>query len=121
MRVQVFFMVPVPLIHGILEMEPLLFPGKLSITLSVRLETYSVQLTVTNSLSQTDQVTKSIVIEPDDNPPFLVTEQKFSVIQGKTVILNLKTAQDFDSTSLTYSVVSKPFTGNPVKLFLFKQ
>ena len=73
--------------------------------------TYSVQLTIRDLANQTNQVTKNIVIGPENALPVLISQQEFSVLQGSTVRLNLKNAFDIDSTSLTYSVVGNPSQG----------
>ena len=73
--------------------------------------TYSVQLTVTNSLGQMEEITRDIIIEPDGSRPILPIQQEFSVTEGKTIAINLKSALDFDDTSLTYSIVDDPQEG----------
>ena len=84
---------------------------------------YTVGLTVTDNFGQTHQVMKKVVLKAatENSVPILVKggvphpiifrEQYLSVRSGKTISFTLNGALDFDSTALTYSVVSMPTHG----------
>ena len=74
--------------------------------------TYRVGLTVTDNLGQTHQVIKKVVLLGNENlAPVIFGAQSFRVLSGQSLTFNLNSALDFDSTTLTYSVVNMPTQG----------
>ena len=74
--------------------------------------TYTVGLTVTDNLGQTHQVIKKVVLSGNENlAPVIFGAQSLRVLSGQSLTFNLNSALDFDSTTLTYSVVNMPTQG----------
>ena len=73
--------------------------------------THTVQLTVTDTLGNVHQKSQSIIVSPVNFPPLLVLRQNFTFVKNQTSPVQLKEAQDFESTELTYSVDSALSSG----------
>ena len=72
---------------------------------------FNVTLTITDNFDQTASVSKNIIIERDNSSPYFAGSQKFTLAQAKTHIIQLGSALDFDSSSLTYTIVQAPLQG----------
>ena len=66
---------------------------------------FDVALTVTDNFDQTASVLRRIRIERNNVSPYFEGSQKFTLAQSKTHIIQLSPALDFDSSSLTYTIV----------------
>ena len=72
---------------------------------------YTVSLTVKDSLNQTHTTTKKINIESDNLPPTIESNQILTIPQGRKIAIELSSALDFDSFNFTYSLFSSPKYG----------
>ena len=72
---------------------------------------FDVTLTVTDNFDQTATVLRRIRIQRDNVSPYFSGSQKLTLAQAKTHIIQLSPALDFDSSSLTYTIVQAPSQG----------
>ena len=73
---------------------------------------YTVTLTVTDSLNQTDTFSQKVQVKASNSPPFFTHPGEIiSIHQGETTVLDLMPAKDIDQNSLTYTLVTAPSRG----------
>ena len=72
---------------------------------------YTVNLTLTDDLDRTSSIEKKIRIYPANDSPLMPQNQKFTLEQGKSSLINLPPATDRGGDALTYRLVDSPSQG----------
>ena len=85
--------------------------GKTATASFVEAGSYTVQLTLTDSLGEMSALEKMVHIDPVNNPPLIPHNQRFTLEQGKISLIRLLPATDREDNPLTYGLVEGPSQG----------